>query len=499
LKSLLQDERRLLASLLAAAFVVRVAAALTTLVVPHDGARFTLMARYFEDGRWDEGLSVWPPMSPLYPILIWLFGSGAAVSVVLGTLTLLPVYALARAVWDRRIAGLAAGILAFLPDSIGYGSTVMGEMPFCFFFFCAMEMVRRAAEHGRRLDGVWAGIAGGLAALLRPEGIYVLAAAAVWPAARAATLGGWERRLSSAALAGVVFVAVVFPYARWVHEKTGRWSINISPFTQELAHQMGLAAQGSTEPHPLEGAMVDVANEYEEERMAGKYGAVAGRLLHYTEQVVRLCGYALFPFLLWGAARLRRRADELFAAGVGFAYLLPPMLMLFARLPFSHRYLIPGVLFWAPVMALGLEGFGRWAARRIPEGRRARAAALGLGLLAAAFTVKAVRPSGLHRRTMADAGSWIRAHDDSPRPVLIAMDRRIGHYAEGYMHIAPMKFPRLLDMVRETGARWVVTVDKELARTEPGYPEALEKTYPLAHVVPRSERGHEVRIYRVPR
>src|SRR5262245_49420966 len=155
-----RDDRKVLGLLIAAALVFRVAVALTTPVVHKDGARFSLMARFFAAGRWDDGLDNFPRTTPLYPILINLFGNGALIAAVCAALTLLPVYFLTIRIWDRPTALLSAALFAFLPQSVRFGGEWLSEAPFVLFFFTALLFVYRAAEDARIPDFLVAGVAG---------------------------------------------------------------------------------------------------------------------------------------------------------------------------------------------------------------------------------------------------------------------------------------------------------------------------------------------------
>ena len=470
-----EDERKALGALLLGAFVARLAVALTTFVIHKDGARFTLMARLFADGRWDDGLNVWPRMSPLYPALILGFGSGAAISIVLGTLAVIPIYFLAREIWDRRVATLAAAAAAFLPDAVRHGAEVMSEAPFMFFFFAAMLFVYRASERASLLDFGLAGFAGGLAALTRPEGIYVLAAVIVWPVVRGVTLKSWGRRAGGIAIAAAAFIVVVSPYARWVHEKTGRWDISDSPVIAAVKNKLGLAKTDIVVP----GEAVETAPIAQVSRPV---------LIEYALTWLKVTGYGLAPFLLLGFFSLKRHWGQAFVIVVGAGYALPPLLNLVVGTWFSARFLLPSMVWLSPVIALGLLRVAGWIGR--PRLSFALAA-----LLFAALVAREARPTGLDRRVLADAGDWIRANS-TVRPVLVSMDRRVDHYADGISEIAELRFDELQRQVTRTGAEWVVILPERLPRAEAGYLDKIERAWTLAKVVEKSKRGGEVRVYR---
>jgi len=469
------DERKALGALLFGAFVARLAIALTTFVIHKDGARFTLMARLFAEGRWDDGLNVWPRMSPLYPMLVLGFGSGTAVAVVLGTLAVIPIYFLAREIWDRRVATLAAAAAAFLPDAVRHGAEVMSEAPFMFFFFAAMLFVYRATERAALLDFGLAGFAGGLAALTRPEGLYVVAAVTVWTIVRGIPLKSWGRRAGGIGLAIVAFILVVSPYARWVHEKTGRWDISDSPVIAAVKNKLGLSKTEVVIP----GEAVETAPIARVDRSVP---------VEYAMTWLKVAGYGLAPFLLIGFFGLKRHWGQAFVLVVGAGYALPPLLNVIVGTWFSARFLLPAMVWLSPIVALGLLRVGGWI-------NRPRLSLVFAVLFFAALVVREGRPTGLDRRTLVEAGAWIRANSTS-RPVLVSMDRRVDHYAGGISEIAELRFDDLQRQVTRTNAEWVVILPERLPRAEADYLDKIERAWTLAKLVEKSKRGDEVRIYR---
>jgi hypothetical protein len=465
------DERKALAAILGGAFLARLICALTTFVIHKDGARFTLMARLFAEGRWDDGLNVWPRMSPLYPMLILGFGSGTAIAMILGTLTAIPIYFLAREIWDRRTATLAALVVAFLPDSVRYGAEVMSEAPFMFFFFTAMLFVHRAASKGRLVDFAMAGVAGALATLTRPEGIYVLAAAIAWTLLRGIA---W-RRVGGIAMTAVIFVVLLSPYARWIHEKTGRWDFADSPVVAAVKNKLGLSKTAVVVPGE---AAVTAPVEKPSKPMP----------VEYALTWLKVSGYVFLPFLVVGLAGIKRDWGHAFVLVIGGGYAIPPLLNLIVVTWFSARFLLPSMVWLSPIVALGLLRVHGWI-------NRPRLSIALFAVLLVALVAREARPNGLDRRTLVDAGEWIRANS-TERPVLISMDRRVEHYAGGISEIAELRFDELQRQVTRTNAEWVVILPERMPRAEEGYLEKIERAWALAQVIPKSKRGDEVRVYR---
>src|SRR5262245_12896303 len=125
-----------------AAVAVRTVAALLVRVIDSDAARNLQMSLLIEQGRFADALNLPTPTPPLHPFLSVLIDlplgnillAGVAVSVILGGLAVLPLHAMARRIWDDRVATVAALLYAFLPAMVDVHAEAMTEGTFFFFF-----------------------------------------------------------------------------------------------------------------------------------------------------------------------------------------------------------------------------------------------------------------------------------------------------------------------------------------------------------------------------
>ncbi len=122
--------------------------------------------------------------TPGYPILLaglFLIDDeppvlcGRALSAVLGTIAVAGVASLAKQLFGRRTALIAAGMAALYPEAIALSTFVLSEAPFCplmVWQFVAWTKAWKSADTSlARMQG-WAaiaGILGGLATLMRPS------------------------------------------------------------------------------------------------------------------------------------------------------------------------------------------------------------------------------------------------------------------------------------------------------------------------------------------
>src|SRR5262249_40412323 len=118
---------------------------------------------------------------PLYPILIASFlplageteRAARFVSVIAGTLVTVPAYLLALTLYGPVIARLTAILIAFHPLLIGYSAAVYSEPTYLLFLMLGTYCVVRAQELRGYVSSALAGIAFGLAYLVRAEGLML--------------------------------------------------------------------------------------------------------------------------------------------------------------------------------------------------------------------------------------------------------------------------------------------------------------------------------------
>ena len=490
--------RRPIYALLLLALVLRIAAAANTAVINHDGARFTMSARAIKAGDWDAALNVEARMPPLYPLAIAglsaLTGSlglaGVVISVLCGTLLVIPIYLLARAIWDARVAFLAGLVVAILPELALNAGDVWTEPLFFLCFFASAAAIWFAGERPAWWKFLLAGLFGGLAVNTRPEGLYALAAILGWGAITAWIHRGRALRIAGPLLAAAVWIALIFPYANWIHSQFGFWSPTANQFAVKLL------GKPNVERAYTEGYRVDSTTVFESGRDQAKLGPVVGQIWYVFKIYLRSSGYVFLPLLVAGFFFLRRSRGATFLILIAAGYALPTWIGLAVGLPFDDRFALPSLVALAPVIALGMIGlWEKIAANWTPERRRR------IGIAATAFlvigcSVKCILPRDQRRLTLVDAGRWIRERYGPGRRIL-TMDRRVEHYADAWSDRVPGTFEETRRLVAEKSPVAIVMYDPYVDRHEPGFELNLESAYTRVQTIPKGKRGHEVRIYEV--
>jgi len=381
------------AAIAALAFAVRAVLASLTAVVATDSPSFLLFAEEMGRGRWDAGLE--HGIHPAYPVAIAMAGSvlglerGAyAVSALFGALAVVPFFAMVRDMTDRRVAVVASLVFACLPYFVMEHADVMSEGLFHFFFVTAVALGWFAATRGWVAGYVLAGMAGALAYMTRPEGVYVpVAVAGVTVLARS-----W-RMIPAAIASCALFVVLAMPLLLYWRHLTGEWKV-----TWRGSSEAALSTFRESKAPPL-------GEQAPRNRGAGEAFAQLGKVL------VRSTLWFVAPLAALGAYFLRGRIRGLpaaYPACVAAGYLVPAMLAGAHGYAVSRRYLLIPILFVLPFVAIGVVALSEWAQGRWAHGRRAVGVALAVALMA--MLVVTVRPRRTDEVGIAEAGRWVRAN-----------------------------------------------------------------------------------------
>jgi 4-amino-4-deoxy-L-arabinose transferase-like glycosyltransferase len=133
------------------------------------------------------------------------------------------VHSIARRLFDRRAALVAAVLFLTYPLTLAMASYRLSEAPYTLALLIALYATVRAVASPRHLLAwaTWAGFACALAALIRPAaiGLAVLLAVALLLFRGGPSL---RQRWAAAALVVAGFLAGVAPWEAWMYDKTGR-------------------------------------------------------------------------------------------------------------------------------------------------------------------------------------------------------------------------------------------------------------------------------------
>lgn len=443
------SDSRWTALLFASALLVRVVAALGSAIFGTDSCHYLLMADWMREGRMHEALSV--DYHPFYPLLIAAMRTftgtteqaGMAVSVLLGSAALIPLFLTVRSVFSRPAAVLASLLYAFQPAMVEYQSDVMTEGTFMFFLFGSMWLTWRVMEEPSLERAAVLGAAAAAAFLTRPEGLLAVALAIAWPAVeslrRRTSLG---LRLGGLGVTLLVVSVMVLPYLLWVKSERGQWGLSARPSAISAEKAVGIG-----------------------EDDVGEGGAAKSRLYRiYAVSLLRQSSYGLLvPFYLLGLWRLREAGTRpaLFYLSFPLGQLGGILFALRSHNFMSERYIMAGTALLGGLAAHGMVVVLRAAAARWPKSRlRPAVCAVLIFLMIAVPGGRALKVRRTECLSFPVAAKGILARD--PHPGTVSGVEQVSYLCGSRSYYHPSTREDMDRFVTEKKLHYVVYSDRDV-------------------------------------
>lgn len=515
------NERRDLIFLVGFALALRILLYKWTYLIAIDGTGFYLKpAQHFASGRWMDGLAI--GYHPLYPMLVAFFSkvlgdfelSGQMVSVLLGTLTVIPIYYLARGAFGRWTAFVSSLFLAILPRHVALSADFLSDPTYTFFFISAVWLGWEALRRDGWKFPFLAGLATGLAYLTRAEGVGVLLILGPWLLFGRAHAPRWSYRRNGYAFLILIvsFLLVASPYILYLRSYTGTWTISRKPsvdrvvvlIKKRLFFQEPKVSKATQE-------FGDIIQRLGEKGQAPPRGLSRwlGGLGSFFKLFVETC-HPLF-FLLFIVGLVRRKVPPPWANGEGFLLSVVGLYALvmywLATLSYiSHRYLISLVALCLIWSGRGLLALHHWLLQRISwEQWRKITIRPEKGLVILTMVVlvivlpMTVSPQRAQKRGRKEAGLWIKDNSASSPSVFTDMVR-VNYYAGGriiFLGEEGVPYGEIVERARRERADYLVISDRKIESICPGFftsqrPEDLQEVF-------RTDRGGKetIIVYRV--
>ncbi len=363
----------------------------------------------FLHGSFLEGVSdYWSFLYPFAAIPFGLLARDAEtglrlLSAVSGAALVVPSFMIARRLRDSRAAVFAGLFVVLLPNLISFSTAAITESLYSLLLMCALYLFLRGMDGGGARPWAAAGAALGLAYLVRPESIAILALFALFALAAGRNAGpgtSFAARTRRSIAMIVLFAVMLVPYFLLLRAATGEWTggskaaVNLS---SPVIWQDDLAREEYVYSLNDEGTarrIDDLAGESALKILWRQKGAIASG---YPGKMA--AGIGIIPLLLSGPilfllvplgifGRRWRREDrdaELLILMLGaFPFVFYPLFRV------ELRYLVPYLpvyLLWA---GAGCAALLDWFAARV-SARRAASATL------AALVFLSLVPYTVHR------------------------------------------------------------------------------------------------------
>ena len=261
---------------------------------------------------------------------VWL---GKLVSLVLTTGTLAAFWGLARRVVDRRVALLALGFFAFSPIALRYGDAFMPEATVLCFYVLALLLFVRWLTEDRVALLVGAGLATGVALLVKPTSIQIGAVLVVLLVADR----GW-RALLSVRLGSVAVVAIA---------PAAIWTLHARDLHLRYGNTFGVISGGDRK-----FATLDTFTS------SSFYTGVA------RIEVVWVFAVGALPLFLLGlVVAVRRRSPAVLLAGTVVIPIFFAVVAKYSAGPQGIQYHVFALPYAALGVGLGLDALAHWSQR----------------------------------------------------------------------------------------------------------------------------------------
>jgi 4-amino-4-deoxy-L-arabinose transferase-like glycosyltransferase len=503
-ETVLGSERRELVLVLGLALGLRILLYKLTYIISIDGAGiFFPMANHFASGRWMEGLAV--GYHPMYPLLVAFFSkvlgdlqfSGQIVSVLFGTLTVIPIFYLARGGGNGWAGFFSSLFLAILPYHVGLSADLLSDTTYTFFFISAIWLGWEALKTEDWKMFLLAGFATGLAYLDRAEGIGVLLTLSLWIFLR--KNGSNKKNGCTKGFAIIIFflafLFVASPYILYLRSYTGTWTISRKPavnkvvllIKEKLFFQKQEDKGGEKFDHLIQ--------KLQQEGDGASSGLVKWlkRTGSFFKFFVGTCHPLLFLFFIVGLTK-RRVIPSWRGEGFLISNLLlyaPILFWLASSSYISHRYFVPFVVLCLVWSGRGLMEIHLWLREKISSKRWEKVRFLeSRGLLCLTLiTVIAILPSTIHpsrkgKIVRKEAGLWIKNNSTSNPPIYTDMVQ-VNHYAGGQwipLKEVGLSYDELVSRAEKKGADFLVLSEEHIERICPRFfemqrPEDLKEVF----------------------
>jgi hypothetical protein len=480
LKSL--DEKGLLYLLIGITFGLRLYAVLMAKGIAYDSAGYGFIARDFLKGDFFKGLSF--SFHPFYPLLISLVSfdtthveiAGRFLSLFFGTLTLIPIFFLAKETGGQRVSFLSGLFYAFHPYLVTYSGMLLSEATYWGLLTLSIYFFWMGLMRGKVLRVIVSGVFLALAYLTRPEGIGYLIFFLIWVMIYGGIKRGWFKKL---ALIGALILTLFFltvPYLIYIHREAGQWFVS----KKALETQSQFLKWGEKADHPSKG--LEKQNSLENNSILLR---IVHNIIQYipftTYHYLRAYHFTLWLFLFFGIIRKRQKflKGELFFASLVLFHLFSLSTFTNSTIRYSVP-LIPVTLFWAGEGVLEIQR----VLTKIRVAKPEKWVSVFIILIILVQLPQSLRPERRHREEQKRVGLWLK--QNTPKGAVIMSNSPIeAFYADREFIALPpgisisenlgRSYKEILLFAKKEGARYIL-VNKDTSEFNPEFVQSIHSS-----------------------
>lgn len=470
-------------------------------VIHNDSYEYIRAAKSMLHGDWVGGVAP-PAYSFCIMVLKGITGdyelAGVLVSWIFGVLVVIPVYYLAKKVFDERIGVLTSLLAAVQPTLYFFSGSVLSDSMYYFFLATSVYLGWVAFEKGNLLSTVVFSVSTTISYLIRPEAIGFIFIFSVWvlvanpPHEKRPFL----RKLILAIVATACFIVFSMPYLVALRKEFGRWEISRKASISLVAPEETIDKIIQSDKGAKSG-QVNLAKKRKVSisSFVSEPVTVIKKISTGFIQVLFKYQQALTPilFLLAIIGLARRRQDKsLWRIDL---YLLSYCFFFFVMvLPFfwiTKRHTSHLVLIALPWSAYALARIADFVRKKTTIGfLREHAPLIFLvAIMAILFTEGFVDRinSRKHRMIRKEAGIWMR--DNLPKgPVISRLPHEAFYGDMEWINVQDFSNDNLLRKATERNAKYLV-VDEDITDNQADFVNMLkENNFDLVYVKQKKDQ-----------
>jgi 4-amino-4-deoxy-L-arabinose transferase-like glycosyltransferase len=439
-------------------------------VISPDGVQYVALARSLAAGNFKEGLSTY--WSPLYPLLVGLSSllfrdmefAGRFVSVMAGSLLVIPTYKLTRIWYGARVALIGACLIALHPLLIYYSSVLLAESTYTLLFTTGVLAGWSALTGDKARAYLLAGATFGACYLLKPEavGFLLLLLAAVLVQTLRARASRFKTFARNALLLCTGFLLLAAPYLFYLRRETGAWILS-GKFDGHLWQGSRLAG-GDLAPSRLP-LVPDLITIIVQLTKALRFEYEIFNLI-FPPTFVLLVGLCLFR-KRWTRERAWRELylfSFIAATLAGYAVTLP-----------NIRFIVPVLPLLLCWLAQGIDEFAAWAVETLSRFKGAVSFLPAVKKLVVPLVITCLLASLLPLFVYLLRGDkwgdyygqkraalWIKEHDAAPAPVIMSTAPVTSFYTGGrHVALVDEDYEAFITRARREGVSYVIVNERD--------------------------------------
>lgn len=472
------------------ALIIRYIAILQTPLIAHDSILYIKAAKLYYIGNYHDAFllcrfSILPLLLSFFYRIVgdWVM-TGQLVSTICGALTVIPLYLLARRLFNERVALFSAIFYVVCPNLVQYSAEVLRDIPFIFFYVSALWLAYTGIKDEK---GWYLGLSSifiTISVLIRREGLLLLIAVVLYLIWK--VLGGrvsWKKAIILLSSFLLTFICILSLFGIFTKEIGGLPSLH-----ERITQEWKVSFKGLTIKNLEKEVDVENSSPYGRNffQLAKQYRFLiyVSHIIYKSIKVFTILIFLLFLFGLIRRKRIEYREDEFLLASIWGVFIIAFLFHLNNTNYFSTRYPFPVVvpsLIWSGVGFVEIKEriiqwikaknvhvrvqFIRWVTPFL-------ILIISIPLLALAWA-----PNRKDKLELKEIGVWLREHGYAQSIIVGQYEfTRLAFYADGeFFELPKGSYQEMMKFAKEKEGDLLVLNEKTIDHLSPGF---LQKISP---------------------